>query len=196
VLVGIAALVLLAVVAVGALRAGGSARPAQLAVGDPAPPFATPLASSRDPGDANVATPETVSEELGRVPACRVRRPDVLNACALWERGPVALVFFSHRSRECLGEVDRLQAAARRHPRVAVAGVAIRGDRERVREAARARGWLLPVGIDGDGILARLYGVAVCPQVAFVARGGRIAGTSVGPSPPAELDRRLGALAR
>jgi len=188
--------VLLAVVAVGTLRAGGAERPPQLAAGDPAPPFATPLASSRDPGDANVATPQTVGEEAGRVPACRVRRPDVLNACALWERRPLALVFFSERSRDCLGEVDRLQAAARRHPDVAVAAVAIRGDRERVRSAIRRRGWSLPVGIDRDGVLAGLYGVAVCPQVAFVARGGRIAGTSAGPSPPAELDRRLAALTR
>jgi hypothetical protein len=184
------------VVAAGALRSGGEARPAGLAPGDAAPPFATPLASSRDEGDANVATPQTVGEETGRVPACAVRRPDVLNACALWEARPLALAFFSERSEECVGEVDRLAAAARRHPGVAVAAVALRGDPERVRELLRARGWSLPVGIDRDGILADLYGVAVCPQVAFVRRGGRVAATSVGTSSAAALERRLGALRR
>jgi hypothetical protein len=50
--------------------------------------------------------------------------------------------------------------------------------------------------VDRDGILASLYGVALCPQITFVARGGRVAATSAGPSPAAELDRRLAALAR
>jgi hypothetical protein len=54
----------------------------------------------------------------------------------------------------------------------------------------------MPVGVDRDGILADLYGVAVCPQVAFVERGGRVASTSVGTSSRAALDRALAALAR
>jgi peroxiredoxin len=194
VLVGIAAVVLLAVVGVSALRAGGGPAPARLAAGDPAPPFAAPLALGDLEGDANVATPDTAGGEAGRVPACEVREADALNACALWRRRPVALAFFSERSADCVEEVDRLQAAATRHPGVAVAAVAIRGDRERLRELIATRGWKLPVALDRDGILADLYGVVVCPQVAFVARGGRIAATSAGSSPRAELERRLAAL--
>jgi hypothetical protein len=192
--VGIAALVLIAVVAVSALSSGGRGGASGLAAGEAAPPFAAPLALSRLEGDVNVATRDTVGEAAGAVPACELRRPDVLNACALWERGPAALAFFSERSEECVGELDRLDAAARRHPGVAVAAVAIRGDREALRALVRARRWAIPVGADRDGILADLYGVAVCPQVAWVARGGRVTSTSVGTSSGAELDRRLRAL--
>jgi hypothetical protein len=195
-LAGIAAVVLLAVVGVSALRSGGDPGRRGLAAGDAAPPFAAPLALSRLEGDANIATPQTVGEDTGPVPACALRRPDVLNACALWDRRPLALAFFSERSADCVGAVDRLDDAARRHPGVAVAAVAIRGDRPRLRALVRSRGWALPVGVDRDGILASLYGVALCPQITFVARGGRVAATSAGPSPAAELDRRLAALAR
>ncbi len=196
VLVGIAAVVLLAVVGVSALRAGGSPSRARLAAGDAAPPFAAPLALSGLDNDANVATPATVGEEAGAVPACEVRRPDVLNACALWQARPLAVAFFSERSDPCVAEVDRLDAAAGRHPEVAVAAVAIRGDPERLGDLIRARGWRLPVAIDRDGIVADLYGVVVCPQIAFVGRGGRVTATSAGASTPAALDRRLAALSR
>jgi hypothetical protein len=74
--------------------------------------------------------------------------------------------------------------------------VAIRGDPGRLRDVLAARNWRLPVAIDRDGLLADLYGVVACPQIAFVARGGRIAATSAGASAPAALDRRLAALSR
>jgi hypothetical protein len=193
-LVGIAAVVLLAVAGVSAFAVGGGRGATGLAPGDGAPPFAAPLAGSRLGGDVNVATPRTVGRQTGVVPACDVRRPDVLNVCVLWERGPVALAFFSERSEECVGELDRLDDAARRHPRVQIAAVAIRGDRATLRELVASRGWAFPVGVDRDGILADLYGVVVCPQVTLLARGGRVAATSAGTSDPADLDRRLAAL--
>jgi hypothetical protein len=195
-LVGIAAVVLLAVVGAGALLAGGGPARARLAAGDTAPPFAAPLALSGLDNDANVATPATAGEEAGEVPACEVRRADVLNACALWRARPLAVAFFSERSKECVAEVDRLDAAAGRHPEVAVAAVAIRGDPGRLRKVIGSRAWTLPVAIDRDGILADLYGVVVCPQIAFVARGGRVTATSAGASTAAALDRRLAALSR
>ena len=47
------------------------------------------LAASDD-NYVNVAT-KAGQGDAGNVPACSVRRPDVLNVCALWERGPVVL---------------------------------------------------------------------------------------------------------
>jgi hypothetical protein len=190
VLVGIAAVVLLAVVGVGALRAGGGPARARLAAGDAAPPFAAPLALSGLDNDANVATPATVGEEAGAIPACEVRRPDVLNACALWRAGPLAVAFFSERSDECVAEVDRLDAAAGRHPR------------------SRSRRWPSAATPDGCGTSSpRGPGGCRSPSTATGSsptstacgvppdrvRGPRRPGRGhvAGPSTAAALDRRL-----
>ena len=70
-----------------------------------------------------------------------------------------------------------LDRVARRYPDVRVAAVALRGDRG-VAAAARPapRGWSFPVAQDRDGILANLYGVAVCPHLTFADQGGRVRG--------------------
>jgi len=129
------------------------------------------------------------------VPACSIRRPDVVNACALYERGPVVLAFFATRSRECIEQLDRLDEAARRHPEVAFAAVSIRGDLEDVREIVRDRRWTFPVGYDDDGILVGAYGVAVS-QITFVRKGGRVADTSLGAFDPSDLETRVRRLGR
>jgi hypothetical protein len=50
------------------------------------------------------------------------------------------------------------------------------------------------VAYDHDGVLANLYGIAVCPQLTFVRRDGRVADTAVGVVEAAELMRRVRAL--
>jgi hypothetical protein len=41
-------------------------------------------------------------------------------------------------------------------------------------KAIRANHWTIPVAYDADGAIREAYGVAVCPIVELVERGGRV----------------------
>jgi peroxiredoxin len=159
------------------------------------PPFAVPLALGPLDGDANIAT-KPGQGSAGERAACQVRGPQVLNVCELYERRPVALAFFATRGASCEAELDRLQSLRDNFPTVAMAAVAIRGDRGDLRRDVRRHGWRFPVGYDRDGALANLYGVAVCPQVTLADRGGRVVKTLIGQQTTAALRRQLLALAK
>ena len=104
---------------------------------------------------------------------CDVRGPTILNICALAERGPVVLGFLATRGGDCADSFDVLAGVERRHPGVQVAVIGIRGELGALRAIVRRRGWEFPVGWDPGGVLANLYGVAVCPHSPTRAgRGG------------------------
>jgi hypothetical protein len=184
---------LLVIVAINTLRT-----PGQSSSGPPAgralPAFAAPLASSPLEGDVNVAT-RARQGAAGARPACELRGPGVLTSCELAEDGPAALAFFVTGRERCVDQVDELAQAARSVPGMRVAAVALGGERTEVRRLVAERGWRFPVAHDRDAILANLYGVAVCPQVTYATRGGRVQGSSVGELDGGELVRRLRALA-
>jgi len=188
-LVGALVLVAIALITLNTIGgdAGGSSG---LEPGTQIPPFAAPLATSDLEGDVNVAR-EPDSGSAGAVPACDVRGPDVVNSCALLERGPLVLAFLATRGGDCTGTLDDLQQVHERHPELQVAAIAIRGDRGDLRKMVEAHGWTFPVGYDHDGVLAGLYGVAVCPHVAFVYPDGTVRGTVLGAEPEAELEGRV-----
>jgi hypothetical protein len=143
------------------------------------PPFAVPTAIGKLDGDANLA--EHADEgQAGRVPACEVRGPDVLNGCALRDAGPVVLAFFTIRNRECIDQIDVLNRARARLPGVQLAAIAIRGDRDELRTLVGDHGWTLPVGFDRDGALSNAFHVQVCPQITFARPGGRVVETTFG----------------
>jgi hypothetical protein len=173
----------LAYIAVNTLRTpglgGGLERGARL------PPFAVPkLASSLD-GDANVATkPGEGAGRSGRVPACAVRDPRALNVCRLAARAPLVLSFAATKDEDTLRQLDALQAASRRVPRVRFAGVFLRGSRADARRTARERGWTFPLGWDRHGDVAAVYGVKALPVTVLADSGRRASAT---------LYRRLGA---
>jgi len=101
------------------------------------------------------------------------RGPTILNICALAERGPVVLGFLATRGGDCAGSFGVLAGVRRRHPGVQVAVIGIRGELGALRAIVRRDGWDFPVGWDRDGVLANLYGVAVCPTSPTRAgRGG------------------------
>jgi hypothetical protein len=188
-LVGV--LVLLAIALITLNTFGGDAGGASgLEPGTRIPPFAAPLATSDLDGDVNVAR-KPDSGSAGRVPACDVRGAKVVNSCALLERGPLVLAFLATRGGDCTTTLDDLQAIHRREPQVQIAAIAIRGDRADLRRLIVQHGWTFPVGYDHDGVLAGLYGVAVCPHVAFVYPDGRVRGTVLGREPRAELAGRV-----
>ncbi len=191
--VGVVAVLVIAYVSVNSLRTQGpGSRGVQ--VGAVAPPFAAPLATGDLAGDVNVARRDGQGK-AGKVTACSIHRPDVLTLCDLYRDKPVVLAFFATRGKQCTRELDTLQAISATRRDVAFAAIAIRGKRGDVRDLISGRGWTFPVGFDHDGVLANLYSVAICPQVTFLRRGGRVAGTTFGEVGAGELRRRIDALA-
>jgi hypothetical protein len=166
-----------------------------VSVGARMPPFAAPLALGTLSGDVNVAR-RVGQGAAGSRPACAVRGPGIVNVCQLWERGPVVLAFLATRGAKCTTELDALERVRGGHPGVQFAAVSIRGDRAELRTLVRRHGWGFPVAYDRDGILANLYGVAVCPQLTFALPGGRVTATSVGELDRPGLERRVAALER
>jgi peroxiredoxin len=161
-----------------------------LKTGERLPPFAAPLALSDLKGDVNFAV-RPDSGDAGARPACEVRGPDVLNVCELAERGPVVLVFLATRGGDCTAELDRLETVRRDFPGVQVAAVSIKGDRGALGRLIREHGWRFPVGYDADGVLANVYGVAVCPQVIYAYPGGVVRGTVIGEESEAAIRGRF-----
>jgi hypothetical protein len=155
-----------------------------LEAGDSLPPFAMPLSTSSCRGrcDANIATAANQGA-AGSRPACSVRGPEVLNSCELAERGPFVLAFMFHPVERCRAELPVLERVAAKFPAVRFAVVAVRADAT----AARGLKTSLPVGYDHDGAVANEYAVVVCPTLTFVARGGRIAGSTVDALSESEL---------
>lgn len=192
--VGVLAVLLIAYVSLNTARSHGPGSQGVRA-GERLPPFAAPLAVGPVTGDVNVAR-RRGQGAAGRRPACEVRGPGILNVCALWERGPVVLAFLATRGTRCSGELDALERERADHPGVQFAAVAIRGDRGELRALVRRHGWRFPVAWDRDGILANLYGVAVCPQITYALPGGRVTGTTIGELGRGGLERRLAALER
>ena len=179
--VGALALVILALITLNTVLtkpngAGG------LAPGVRLPPFAMPLATGNLPGDADIAT-HADDGEAGRLPACSVRGPRILNICELYEDGPVVLALFVDGGG-CARILGDLQALLPGFPGVRFAAVSIKGDRSALRALVRRDRLSFPVGIDGDGAVATLYKVASCPQVTFAYPGGVVQSKALLLRPP------------
>jgi hypothetical protein len=186
---GIAALVVLGYIAWNTVHTSGQGG-AGLPAGAQLPPFAAPVATSSLTGDANLFT-----HPSGGLPAaCDVRGPDVVNSCALAQRGPVVIAFLIVSSKRCADELTALDRLRSRFPRVGFAGVAIRGERPAVRAAVARGGWGFPVAWDRDGAIANAYAVSVCPTLVLAHRGGKVARSLVGAQPAGRLEREIAAL--
>jgi hypothetical protein len=134
--------------------------------------FAAPLAASTLNGDANLNPPCTEARH----------DPRALNVCLLVKRAPLVLAFFVTDSSQCEREVDTMQALARRpalRP-VQFAAVAVNGVHAATARAVRAHGWKIPVAYDADGAVGGAYGVAACPLLELVERGGTVAQRLIG----------------
>jgi hypothetical protein len=174
--VGLLVLVILVLITLNTLLSDSKGVPG-LAPGAAMPPFAVPLALGGVSGDANIAT-RADEGAAGNVPACKVRGAQILNACELYEQGPVVLALFVDAA-SCPAVLGDMQALAPSFPGVRFAGVAIEGSRGALRKLVRSRGLTLPVGIDSDGALVALYKVEGCPQLTFAYPGGVVQGKAL-----------------
>ncbi|WP_354701204.1 Thiol-disulfide oxidoreductase ResA [Paraconexibacter sp. AEG42_29] len=191
--VGVVAVLVIAYVSVNSITTKGPGSRG-IVVGITAPPFAAPLATGDLDGDVNVAR-EAEQEDAGRVPACSIHREGVLNICDLYAEKPVVLAFFATRGDPCSKQLDTIERIARTRDDVTFAGIAIKSGQDKVRGIVRDRGWTFPVAYDRDGVLSTLYNVVICPEMTFIAKGGRVVGTSFGDKSAADLKPRLDALA-
>lgn len=168
--VGVLGLVILILLGISvAMTKNGGAK--GIEPGQAVPPFAAPLALGRLNGDVNVAKHPNEGA-AGKIPACEVRGPGVLNVCELYDRGPLVLALFVDAG-SCGSVLQEMQALASAFPGVGFAAVAIKGERSSLRKLIAKQGLSsVLVGFDSDGILASLYKVASCPQVSFVLPGG------------------------
>lgn len=204
----IAVLLLLAVVVVALLNGGRDTDGGSLGIDElpsrwPLPEFAVPAASGPLEGDANVAQDDCETSQVPcppqarRTPACRVEEADAIRVCDFFDRPLVLSFWFSKGGDDCVDQQDVLDALYGRYRgRVRFLSLNVRDDRGAVRDLARERGWRMPVGYDRDGAVARLYGVAGCPTIAFAYPGGTLRGASFGALDRGELAARIEALLR
>jgi hypothetical protein len=139
--------------------------------------------------DANIAT-RAGQGAAGAQPACQVRGPEVLTSCALAAHAPAVLAFVFAPVRTCRDELDILARAARRHPDVRFAAVAVRADDAKAGALAAGHPGV-PLAYDHDGAVANEYAVVICPTITFIDRDGRVDDSTVGPLGAAELERWL-----
>ena len=176
--IGVVVVLIMAYIAINTLRTNGPG------ASGPKPgarlhPFAAPLVLSGLDGDANVAT-KPHSGGAGAVPACSVHRPDAVNSCDLWAKGPLVLGFYFTRGAQCSGSFDVMQKLDARTPGVQFAGVIVRGDRGDARSVVRKHHWTFPIAYDRDGGIANLYGIAGCPEIVLAYPGGVVRKTIEG----------------
>ncbi len=130
------------------------------------------------------------------MPACSLRRPDIVNICELRKR-PLVLTFIFDRGADCYPQVDRTERIKDDLPGVQFATLFFsHKKRDEIAGLVRKRGWTQPVAVDQDGQVANLYGVGGCPTTIFARPGGRVALTALGNMTEAELRTQAERLTR
>jgi peroxiredoxin len=126
--------------------------------------FAAPVATSNLIGDPNFSKPCQLGYFGDRA----------LNTCLLTRRSPLVLAFFVTGSGACVQEVDTLQRVAHQFSSsvVAFGAVAVSASKGSTAALVRQHRWSIPVAYDRDGSVGSVYGVAICPLVELVNRGG------------------------
>jgi len=173
--VGVAALILIVVVAAHQLRSSSGTFIRGPAVGSRLPEFAAPLVLGNVEGDSNIK-PRSSTERRKPLPACDVRLPGTLNICDQWNK-PVVVSFLFLRGAHCEPQFDRLEAMHREFPQINIVGVFFERDRGKARDAVRKNGWTFPIVVDRDGVVPNLYSVGGCPTTVFARRGGIVTQT-------------------
>lgn len=164
----------------------------------PLPQFAVPDAGGKLEGDANVAQDDCETsaipcpEDSQRTPACRVDLPEAVRVCDFFDRPLVISFWFTKGGDDCVQQQDVVERVSRRYRgEVGFLSLDIRDDRDTVRELIRQRGWTMPVGYDRDGAVAGLYGVGVCPTLAYVYPGGTLESAGIGELTASQLGNRV-----
>lgn len=186
-MIGLVGLTLVVVISVAFLTTHGTGSPG-VAAGQRLHFFAAPLANTTLRGDARLNPPCTLARH----------DPRALNTCLISKHSPLVLAFFVTGSGGCEAQVSALQKLSTRPAfrRVKFAAVAVRTGQADAAAAIKAHHWTIPVAYDADGAVAAAYGVAVCPIVELVHRGGVVEQRLIGEhwTDPAALAGQVRAL--
>jgi peroxiredoxin len=165
-MIGLVGLTLVVVISVALLSSGGRSS-FGIGPGQRLHYFAAPLANSTLNGDANLNNP-----------TCKLAKhdPRALNTCLIAKRGPLVLAFFVPGSGGCASQVTALQTLSKQlaFRSVTFAAVAVGTSHRDAAKAVRTHHWTIPVAYDADGAIREAYGVAICPIVELVKRGGLV----------------------
>jgi peroxiredoxin len=169
--VGIAALVVVIVVAVNSLpNAGRGYRGPE--IGERIPVFAAPLVTSEAEGDANIKQDENDDEAGNDTPACDVDLQGVVTACELFERKPLVLAL-AVPADDCERQLEAMQALSTERSDLQFAAVISGRSHDTAREVVERTGVTFPVAVDQDLAVFNLYRVAYC-STAVADRGGEL----------------------
>jgi hypothetical protein len=177
--VGVAALIVIVIVGIKVAQNGTGASLKGPERGSVMPAFAAPSASGGIEGDANVKQRKGDSDSAGKSLACDVHTAGVVNGCDL-RAAPLVLTFIVTRGADCTPQLDRIQRALGRYPRVRFAAVVSGDETKKVAKLVRDHGWTFPVAVDHDGAVVNLYSIGVCPSTVFARSGGRVSETKLG----------------
>jgi hypothetical protein len=179
--VGVAAVILIAVVGINSLpHAGEGIRGPH--VGSELPAFAAPSATGPLEGDVNLKQGPDDKRFRNKTAACDVHVPGVVNICDLRARGPVVVAFIGvPGAKKCEAQLDRIDRIAREFRGVSFVGVASGRDKKTIARLVKRRGWRLPVAVDQRGDLFTLYRAAICPTIVFAHRGGQVSASTIRP---------------
>jgi hypothetical protein len=165
--VGVAAVILIAVVSLNTLDEPGEGNSGPT-IGEPIPRFAAPSAQADLDIDANIN--QTASDPApGDTAACAVRVEGALRSCDYTNK-PLVLTFIVPTA-ECEAFVDRLERLRERFPRVNFLTV-ISGPRGQAVKAARDHGWREPVAVDQSGVVLTRYRLGLCVNLVLAKKGG------------------------
>lgn len=183
-IIGLVGLTLVVVISVALLSSGGKSS-FGIGAGQRLHFFAAPLANSTLNGDANLNPRCTQGKHArGSCLPCTLAKHDsrALNTCLIAKRGPLVLAFFDPGSGGCVSEVSALQTLSRQFASgsITFAAVAVGTSHGDAAKAVRSNHWTIPVAYDADGAIREAYGVAVCPIIELVDRGGLVAQRLIG----------------
>jgi hypothetical protein len=184
--VGIAFLILIAVVGINSLPNAGEGLKGPKP-GSILPAFAAPLPTGGKELDVNI---KNNRDQPGDTYACRVHRRDALNGCDLRKRASV-IVFAGTRGADCLPGFDRVERIRKSLPDVAFAGILIKMSLGDAAKTVREGHWGFPVAYDHDGLLTNAFGIGVCPSYVISRRGGVVVKTILGRVSDGELKAQL-----
>jgi thiol-disulfide isomerase/thioredoxin len=101
---------------------------------------------------------------------------------------PVVLNFWASWCEPCQRETPELVAFAKRHPDIAVVGLAVNDVPADARRFARKEGVTYELGVDRDADAAGEFGVSGLPVTAIIDADGRLASTYIGEISEAQLE--------
>lgn len=169
--VGVAALIMLIVVAFNSLpNAGRGYRGPK--EGKQMPLWAAPDVRGELEGDANIKQDAGDDEAGNDTPACAVELDGVITVCSLFEEKPLVLAL-SVPSADCERQLEAMERLSRSHPEIQFAAVISGRPKDTAQEVVERTGVTFPVVVDRDLAVFNLYRVAYC-STAVADRGGTL----------------------